>query len=126
MAAASPITARGAIAGTVQYMAPEQIDGRPADARTDLYAFGAVIYEMATGTRAFASALRPLTPEALDRIVVGCLAADPDERWQSAHDVRLQLRAIADSPTPRAVAPSAIASARPRAAAGGFRGRSRR
>jgi Tol biopolymer transport system component len=113
MAAASPITARGAIAGTVQYMAPEQIDGRPADARTDLYAFGAVIYEMATGTRAFASALRPLTPEALDRIVVGCLAADPDERWQSAHDVRLQLRAIADSSPPSAVAPSAIASARP-------------
>jgi serine/threonine-protein kinase len=89
-----PITARGAIAGTVQYMAPEQIEGRPADARSDIYAFGAVMYEMATGTRAFGSAPRPLSPKALDRIVCGCLAPDPDERWQSAHDVLLQLAAI--------------------------------
>jgi serine/threonine protein kinase len=89
-----PITARGAIAGTVQYMAPEQIEGRPADARSDIYAFGAVMYEMATGTRAFGSAPRPLSPKALDRIVCGCLAPDPDERWQSAHDVLLQVAAI--------------------------------
>jgi serine/threonine protein kinase len=94
-----PITARGVIAGTVQYMAPEQIEGRSADARSDIYAFGAVMYEMATGTRAFGSVPRPLAPKALDRVVCGCLAPDPDERWQSAHDILLQLAAIDHAPT---------------------------
>ena len=101
-----PITARGAIAGTVQYMAPEQLAGRPADARSDIYAFGAVTYEMATGRAAFGASIAALAPASLDRLVRTCMAADPAERWQSAHDVRLQLQALAetaqDSPVPAA------------------------
>jgi eukaryotic-like serine/threonine-protein kinase len=93
-----PLTAQGAIAGTVQYMAPEQLEGCAADARSDIFALGAVTYEMATGSRAFRTAQQQLTPEALDRVVRGCLTTDPDERWQSAHDVGLQLRAIAAGP----------------------------
>lgn len=105
-----PITAHGTILGTYPYMAPEQVEGREVDARSDIFAFGAVLYEMATGKRAFEgrsaasvmaailereppalSALQPLAPSALDEIVRGCLAKDPDERWQSAHDIKLQL-----------------------------------
>ena len=101
------LTAPGTILGTCQYMAPEQLEGREADARTDIFAFGAVLYEMLTGKKAFEgtshasvsaaimssdptpiSALQPLTPPALDRVVATCLAKDPDERWQSARDVR--------------------------------------
>jgi serine/threonine protein kinase len=101
----------GHIVGTVPYMAPEQIEGREVDARTDLFAFGAVLYEMLTGTRAFEgtspasvmaavlehepppiSRTRPLTPPALDRLVRKCLAKDPDGRWDSAHDVADELR----------------------------------
>jgi len=111
----SPLTADGAIVGTFQYMAPEQLEGREADARSDLFALGAVIYEMATGTRAFegktqasliASILKeeprpiratvPASPAPLDRLVRQCLDKDPDERIQSAHDVRLQLEGIAE------------------------------
>ena len=92
-----PITALGAVAGTVQYMAPEQLAGRPADARSDIYALGAVIYEMATGRAAFGATLAPVVAAPLDRLIRTCLAADPDERWQSAHDVQLQLSAIADA-----------------------------
>ena len=95
VAGTPPLTAAGAIAGTVQYMAPEQLEGRPADARSDIYALGAVIYEMATGKKAFRAAIDPIVPSALDRIVRTSLAVDPDERWQSAHDVRLQLGALA-------------------------------
>src|SRR5438067_11874687 len=94
VAATPPLTERGALTGTVHYMAPEQLEGRPADARSDIYALGAVIYEMATGTRAFRAPMQTLSPPALDRLVRTCLAADPDERWQSAHDVGLQLAAI--------------------------------
>jgi hypothetical protein len=89
-----PITATGAIAGTVQYMAPEQLAGLPADARSDIYAFGAVVYEMATGQRVFGAARLTVSPAPLDHLVRVCLAAEPDERWQSAHDVRLQLDAM--------------------------------
>jgi eukaryotic-like serine/threonine-protein kinase len=111
-----PLTGQGAIVGTLQYMAPEQIDGREADARTDLFAFGAVIYEMLTGRRAFeghsAASLmgailerdpaplathQPLTPPALDRLVRKCLAKAPDGRWDSAHDVADELRWIAQT-----------------------------
>ena len=105
-----PVTARGTILGTLPYMAPEQVEGREADARTDAFAFGAVLYEMATGRRAFAgdspasliaailerepaplATLQPMTPVALDRIVRTCLAKAPDDRWQSMGDVSRQL-----------------------------------
>ncbi len=131
---AAPLTARGTILGTFQYMSPEQVEGREADARSDLFAFGAVLYEMATGTRAFRgetttsvvaailerdpapiSALQPLAPAALDDVVGGCLAKSPDERWQTAHDVKRQLqtirRRLGESPVPA----GAIATDRPSA-----------
>jgi Tol biopolymer transport system component len=110
---ASPITLAGTIVGTVQYMSPEQIQGKDADARSDIFAFGALLYEMLTGKRAFAgksqlsvasavlekdpdpiSAVQPLTPPALEHLVRTCLAKDPDERFQSAHDLKLQLEWI--------------------------------
>lgn len=112
----SPLTGQGTILGTLHYMAPEQVEGHEADARSDLFAFGAVLYEMVTAKKAFegksaasvmaailereppaASALQPLTPRALDHVVSQCLAKDPDERWQSAGDVMRELRWIAQS-----------------------------
>src|SRR5512139_1549534 len=107
----APLTAEGTIVGTLQYMAPEQVEGKPADARTDLWALGAILYEMVTGKRAFeaksaaslitaimsvepasVSTLQPLTPPSVDRLVRQCLAKDPDDRWQTAHDVANELR----------------------------------
>src|SRR5262245_57292953 len=115
---AQPLTAEGTIVGTFQYMAPEQLEGREADARSDLWALGCVLYEMATGARAFegrsqasliaaimhtepraVSQISPLAPPALDRLVVACLAKDPAERIQSAHDVKLQLGWMGEAPT---------------------------
>jgi len=109
------ITGQGAILGTFQYMAPEQLEGGDADARSDIFAFGAVVYEMATGKKAFTgksqaslitaimssdpapiSTIQPMAPPALDRVVKTCLAKDPDDRWQTAHDVMLQLQWIAE------------------------------
>jgi eukaryotic-like serine/threonine-protein kinase len=109
----SPLTTAGRIVGTIQYMSPEQIEGKDADARSDIFAFGAVLYEMATGKRAFegknqislASAIlekdpepigkiKPLSPPALDYLVAVCLAKDSQDRFQSAHDLRLQLNGI--------------------------------
>src|SRR5216683_83658 len=109
------LTQEGTILGTFQYMAPEQLEGREADVRTDIFAFGAVLYEMATGQKAFSgksqasliaailgsepaaiSTVAPMTPPALDRVVKTCLAKDPDDRWQTAHDVMLQLKWIAE------------------------------
>ena len=109
-----PLTAEGTIVGTFQYMAPEMLEGREADARSDLWALGCVLYEMATGRRAFEgrsqaslisaimsaqppapTTLVPLTPPGLERLIQACLAKDPDERIQTAHDVRLQLQWIA-------------------------------
>jgi eukaryotic-like serine/threonine-protein kinase len=109
-AANQPITAHGTIVGTYQYMAPEQIEGREADARTDIFALGAVLHEMATGKKAFdgksqisiasailekepplISSLQPVAPPELDRVVQACLAKDPEKRWQSAQDVKLGL-----------------------------------
>jgi len=111
----APLTGRSTILGTPQYMAPEQLEGQDADARTDIFAFGAVVYEMATGQRAFTgdsqaslieailkdepppmSTLQPMTPVALDYIVRTCLAKDPDDRWQSAGAVGRQVRGIID------------------------------
>jgi serine/threonine protein kinase/Tol biopolymer transport system component len=108
------LTEAGTILGTVQYMAPEQLEGREADARADLWALGCVLYEMTTGRPAFegrsqASLIgailrdepapitqrQPLTPPIFDRLVRSCLRKDPDERWQSAHDIRVQLEALA-------------------------------
>jgi serine/threonine protein kinase/Tol biopolymer transport system component len=108
------LTGPGVVLGTVRYMSPEQIEGRPVDARTDIFAFGAVLYEMLTGRKAFdgktqssiiaaimnvdptpLSALVPIAPRALERLVMRCLAKDPDDRWQSAHDLLIQLRWIA-------------------------------
>jgi Tol biopolymer transport system component len=113
--ASHPLTAEGMVVGTFQYMAPEQVEGKDADARSDIFALGAVLYEMASGKRAFAgrtqasvvaailasepqaiSTVRPMSPPALDRVVKGCLAKDPEERWQTAHDVKLQLQWIAE------------------------------
>ena len=111
---AASVTARGTILGTLQYMAPEQLEGRDADARTDLWALGAILYEMVTGRRAFVgdtevslignimnaeppalATTQPLTPPALDRVVTKCLAKRPDDRWDTAHDVADELRWIA-------------------------------
>ena len=111
-----PITEQGAIIGTFQYMAPEQVEGRPADARSDIFALGAVVYEMATGQRAFdgktrasviaaildhepppISVVRPLAPMALDRVVRATLRKDPDDRVQTAHDLMLQLTWLRES-----------------------------
>ena len=112
------LTQEGAILGTFQYMAPEQLEGREADARTDIFALGVVLYEMATGRKAFGGAtqaslissilrddpapisqVQPMSPVALDRIVKTCLAKDPEDRWQSAGDVGKELRWIADGST---------------------------
>jgi Tol biopolymer transport system component len=110
---ASPVTVAGTVVGTVQYMSPEQIQGKEADARSDIFAFGAMLYEMLTGKRAFEgksqlsvasavlekdpepiSAAQPLTPPALEHLVGICLAKEPDERFQNAHDLKLQLQWI--------------------------------
>src|ERR1700674_2279236 len=121
------ITAEGTILGTLQYMAPEQVEGKEVDARTDIFAFGVVVYEMATGKKAFEGksqaslmakiletdpppmiSLTPMTPPALDHVVRRCLAKDPDERWQSAKDICEQLRWISDSGTHSGVMVSAL------------------
>ena len=109
----APITRSGAVVGTLQYMAPEQLEGKDADARTDIFSLGVVLYEMAAGRRAFtgtspaslaSSILRdepgslrdtnPLVPRAFERLVRRCLAKDPDQRWQSAADVAAELREL--------------------------------
>jgi eukaryotic-like serine/threonine-protein kinase len=112
---ASPLTTAGSIVGTIQYMSPEQIEGKEADARSDIFALAAVLYEMTTGKRAFEgksqisvassilekdpepiSAAKPTTPPAFEHVVKTCLQKNPEERFQSAHDVRLELKWIAE------------------------------
>jgi serine/threonine protein kinase len=109
------MTVEGEIVGTVSYISPEQLEGRKVDSRTDLFAFGAVLYEMITGRRPFLgeskasviaailtsdpppmSALKPLTPPALERVVTRCLAKDPTERFQTAGDLGWELTWIAE------------------------------
>ena len=130
--ASHPLTAQGTVVGTFQYMSPEQIEGKPADSRSDIFALGAVLYEMVTGKRAFEgktaasamaavmerdpppiSSVQPLAPLALERLVKTCLAKDPDERWQTAHDLKLQLRQIIEGGS-QASAPVVVMPARKR------------
>src|SRR5215472_2104412 len=113
-----PLTAQGTVVGTFQYMSPEQLEGKEADVRGDIFALGAVLYEMATGRRAFTgkshasivaailasepqpiSAVQPMSPPALDRVVKTCLEKDSENRFQSAQDIKLQLRWIQESPS---------------------------
>ena len=121
------VTMEGTILGTLQYMAPEQVEGREADARTDIFAFGAVLYEMVTGAKAFdgkshaslivsilehnppsASSLQPVSSSALDRLITTCLAKDPNERWSSIRDVGLQLKWISEPTGPDSARASAV------------------
>jgi serine/threonine protein kinase/Tol biopolymer transport system component len=127
--AARDLSSPGTILGTVPYMAPEVLQGKEADSRADIFALGAVLHEMATGSKAFPgtspvsimsailtseppsiSSLQPMSPASLDRLVRTCLAKDPDDRWQTARDVELQLSAIADGVSAPQVA---AASSRP-------------
>jgi len=131
-----PLTEKGTLLGTIQYMAPEQLEGKEADPRTDIFALGLVIYEMVTGRKAFTgvsqasligailrddpspiSRLQPLSPRALDRIVATCLAKDTEDRWQTARDVGLQLDGIRQERSSAAVEPAPAAPA-PRRRAG--------
>ena len=130
MAGGPNLTQEGTILGTFQYMAPEQLEGKEADARTDIFAFGTVLYEMATGKKAFSgasqasliaailerepapiSSVQPMSPPAFDRVVKTCLAKDPEDRWQTAHDVMLQLRWVAEGGSQAGV-PAPVAARR--------------
>jgi serine/threonine protein kinase/Tol biopolymer transport system component len=121
----SPLTTAGSIIGTIQYMSPEQIEGKEADARSDIFAFGAVLYEMVTGKRPFAgksqislassilendpepiSAIKPQTSPAFEHVVTTCLQKNPEERFQTAHDIKLELQWIAAD---RSAPPVAVA-----------------
>jgi predicted Ser/Thr protein kinase len=111
------LTGEGQIVGTLQYMSPEQLQGKDADARSDIFAFGCVLYEMLAGTRAFQgdssaslvgailhteaaplSSIQPLTPPAVERVVRTCLAKNPDDRFQTAREVKLALEWSAAAP----------------------------
>lgn len=124
-----PITVEGSILGTLQYMSPEQLEGRAVDHRTDIFALGAILYEMITARRAFSGSshtaiaasilstnppairtLQPETPAAIERIIITALEKNADDRWQTAHDVARQLRWMVDSSEsvqPTAVKPAA-------------------
>src|SRR3989442_1137874 len=112
----TPVTQEGTILGTFQYMSPEQIEGKELDGRSDIFSLGAVLYEMLIGQRAFPgksqlsvasailekepapiSAVKPMTPPAFDHAMRRCLAKDPEERWQTARDVALELKWIAEA-----------------------------
>jgi eukaryotic-like serine/threonine-protein kinase len=127
-----PLTEEGIVVGTIQYMAPEQLEGIGVDARTDIFALGSVLYEMATGRRAFSGTsrtrlmasivtsepepiarLQPAAPLALDFIVRKCLQKHPDDRWQSARDVAGQLQWVAEVSSSQRVEPLLIERARP-------------
>jgi Tol biopolymer transport system component len=128
---ARDLTAEGAILGTLSYMAPEQLEGKKVDSRTDIFALGATLYEMATGKKAFAtssqaslitlimsadpppiSQVQPMSPPALDRVVKTCLEKDPEDRWQSAGDVAKELKWIAEGSA--GAIPSIVAGGRKR------------
>jgi Tol biopolymer transport system component/predicted Ser/Thr protein kinase len=111
----TPLTGAGTIIGTLQYMAPEQLEGNEADARSDIFAFGSILYEMATGHHAFEgksqasliaailkenpraiSELQPLSPPMLERVIKQCMEKEPDDRWNSAGDVKRALQWISE------------------------------
>lgn len=120
----TPLTTAGSIVGTIQYMSTEQIEGKEADARSDIFAFGAVLYEMVAGKRPFSgksqislassilesdpqpiSVTKPLTPSAFEHVVTTCLQKNPEERYQTAHDIKLELQWIAADKSSPAAAP---------------------
>ena len=124
------LTAEGTILGTLQYMAPEQLEGKEADGRTDIFAFGAVVYEMAIGKKAFEgksqasliaailkddppamTELQPMTPPLFDRVVRRCLAKEPDERWQTAADLMAELKWVTEVGTQVGHSPAVAAPA---------------
>lgn len=125
---AEPLTQRGTVVGTFQYMSPEQLEGQEADARSDIFSLGAVLYEACTGKRAFEgkttastiaavlaadpapiSSIQPMTPPVLDSVVRTCLSKDPDDRFQSIHDLKLQLKWIAEGGSQFAIPAQQIA-----------------
>ncbi len=131
----SPLTTAGTIVGTVQYMSPEQIEGKEADARSDIFAFGAVLYEMVAGKRPFEgksqislasailekdpepiSTLKPSVSPAFEHVLTICLQKDPEERFQTAHDVKLELQwaATSSSSSAQAAMPAAARTSRKR------------
>src|SRR6266478_4953667 len=120
----TPVTQQGTIVGTFQYMSPEQVEGKEVDARSDIFSFGSVLYELVTGRQAFPgksqlsvasailekdpepiSTMQPLTPPALDRTIRRCLAKDSEDRWQTARDLLLELKWIAEAGSQAALAP---------------------
>jgi serine/threonine protein kinase/Tol biopolymer transport system component len=122
----TPMTQEGTIVGTFQYMSPEQVEGKELDGRSDIFSLGAVLYEMLTGQRAFEgksqlsvasailekepepiSSVKPMTPPTLDHAIRRCLAKDPEERWQTARDLALELKWIAEGGSAVTPAPSA-------------------
>jgi serine/threonine protein kinase/Tol biopolymer transport system component len=129
----TPLTTAGSVIGTIQYMAPEQIEGKEADARSDIFSFGAVLYEMATGKRAFQgkshlstassilekdpdpiSTVQPLAPKALEHTVETCLAKNPEDRFQDAHDLKLQLQWLTGAAAEAPAAGPALKARSPR------------
>jgi len=127
----SPLTTAGTIVGTIQYMSPEQIEGKEADARSDIFAFGAVLYEMAAGKRPFegksqlslassilekdpdpVSTFKPQTPLAFEHVIATCLQKNPEDRYLAAHDIKLELQWISADKTALA-APPTVATAAP-------------
>ena len=128
----TPLTQEGTIIGTFQYMSPEQVEGKELNGRSDIFSLGAVLYEMLTGQRAFAgksqlsvasailekepipiSSTKPMAPPALDHAIRRCLAKDPEERWQTARDLALELRWVAESGMQATVWTSTRRHARP-------------
>src|SRR6267378_2915349 len=123
----TPVTQQGTIVGTFQYVSPEQIEGKELDGRSDIFSFGAVLYEMVTGRRAFQgksqlsvasailekdpepiSTLQPMTPPMLDRAIKRCLAKEPDDRWQTARDLELELKWLAEGGSQTSLAPADV------------------
>ncbi len=122
-----PLTQEGMVVGTFQYISPEQLEGKEADARSDIFALGTVLYEMVTGRRAFEgkttastiaailaadppsiSSVQPMSPPVLEGLVRNCLVKDPDERVQTAHDVKLQLKGVQGGGSSQAIPISGV------------------